>query len=76
MLADRAAPAAVVGRPGRVAVHRSPSADAGGRFEDGFFDWVYIDADHSYVGVSKDITAAAPKVNAHNKADSSEAFSP
>src|SRR5688572_947522 len=47
---------------GRVAVHRSPSADAGGRFEDGFFDWVYIDGNHLYEFVLADLESFYPKV--------------
>jgi hypothetical protein len=32
------------------------------RFPDGHFDWAYVDADHSYAGVSTDARAAAPKI--------------
>lgn len=33
-----------------------------GAFPDAQFDWVYIDADHSYSGCLRDARAAAPKV--------------
>ena len=46
----------------RVRAIAGPSEQIMRRFPDEHFDWVYIDSDHSYVGVSKDITAAAPKV--------------
>lgn len=32
------------------------------RFPDGYFDWIYVDADHSYTGCLRDARAAAPKV--------------
>ena len=33
------------------------------KFQDGFFDWIYIDANHSYDYVKKDLDAARLKVN-------------
>jgi hypothetical protein len=33
-----------------------------GRFPDDYFDWIYIDADHSFAGVLRDADAAANKV--------------
>jgi hypothetical protein len=41
---------------------RSDSAKAAEMFEDDYFDWVYIDADHSYECVLKDLRAYYPKV--------------
>ena len=46
----------------RIEFVRADSAEAAGRFEDGFFDWVYIDGDHSYEGVARDLAAWAGKV--------------
>lgn len=43
-------------------LHEGDSATVMGRFADGFFDWIYIDADHSYAGVKRDIDAAKTKI--------------
>jgi predicted O-methyltransferase YrrM len=40
----------------------SDSTEASRRFEDNSIDFVYIDADHSYDGVTADLTAWYPKV--------------
>lgn len=46
----------------RVRVIVSDSAEAAGRFADGSVDFVFIDADHSYEAVKRDIAAWRPKV--------------
>ena len=38
------------------------SVEAAKQFEDGYFDFVYIDADHSYKGVMADLEAWYPKI--------------
>ena len=38
--------------------HVGDSHDRLSEFDDGFFDWLYIDADHSYNGVKRDIEQA------------------
>jgi predicted O-methyltransferase YrrM len=38
------------------------TAEVASQFEDNFFDYIYIDADHSYEGVKKDLNAYWPKV--------------
>lgn len=42
--------------------YKIPSVDGARMFEDGFFDFVYIDGLHTYAGVKDDITAWLPKV--------------
>ncbi len=59
---------------------RSSSAQAAKRFKSGEFDWVYIDADHSYEGVRSDLQAWVPKVRkdglifGHDFTDQDRAF--
>ena len=45
-----------------VKVHRKMSASAAAEFPDGHFDWVYIDGDHTYEGVTADIRSYGPKL--------------
>jgi hypothetical protein len=47
---------------GQVKVIKGLSGESSKLFEDNFFDWIYIDADHSYNGVLKDLTLYSPKV--------------
>lgn len=46
----------------RSVLHRGLSYEVLAAFPDDHFDWVYIDADHSYAGASRDAAAAARKV--------------
>jgi SAM-dependent methyltransferase len=46
----------------RVVMHNGLSHMVLQQFPDAHFDWIYIDADHSYAGVSRDAQAAASKV--------------
>ncbi len=46
----------------RVTVIREDSVAAANHFRDEFFDFVYLDADHSYEGVVNDIEAWYPKL--------------
>jgi hypothetical protein len=47
---------------GKVLVRRARSADAAASFAAESLDWVYIDADHSYEGVKRDLEAYFPLV--------------
>ena len=47
---------------GQVYLHQSDSAQTLQQFPDHYFDWIYIDADHSYRGVKRDIDTSIRKV--------------
>lgn len=47
---------------GVVLVHRGPSAEIGMQFDDAYFDWVYIDGNHLYEYVKRDLEVFATKV--------------
>ncbi len=49
---------------GLAIVHRAPSADAASAFGDDYFDWVYIDGNHLYEYVRRDLETFFPKVKA------------
>jgi hypothetical protein len=51
-----------VGQDARVQLHQGLSHEVLAAFPDAHFDWIYIDADHSYAAVTRDADAAAPKV--------------
>jgi 2-keto-3-deoxy-L-rhamnonate aldolase RhmA len=46
----------------RVKCHHGLTAATIAEFADSYFDWIYIDAGHSYADVSADARASAPKV--------------
>lgn len=47
---------------GQVVLHREYSNKAAPGFADGYFDWIYIDGDHTYKGVTDDLELYAPKL--------------
>lgn len=46
----------------KVFLHESDSATQLSKFPDKYFNWIYIDADHSYKGVTRDIEQATKKI--------------
>lgn len=49
-------------RRGTVEIHRMMSWDAMAQFADNSLDWVYVDADHSYEAVKRDLETCYAKV--------------
>lgn len=49
-------------KAGKIELHQGRSANVLSLFPAEYFDWVYIDADHSYDGVMLDLLAAEPKI--------------
>ena len=47
---------------GVVHLHEKDSVAGLSQFPDSYFDWIYIDGDHSYAGVKRDIQAAKNKI--------------
>jgi len=51
----------------RVIIHRAESAEAADLFDDGYFDWVYIDGNHLYEYVLEDLEKYYPKIKSGGK---------
>jgi len=47
---------------GRVRIHRKNSIAAADDFADGYFDWIYVDTDHSYETTAQELRRYASKV--------------
>lgn len=45
-----------------VSIHRAYSEEALTEFEDGYFDWIYLDGNHAYDFILKDLTVGLAKV--------------
>lgn len=52
-------------RTGIVEVHRKTSAECCAQFPDNYFDWIYIDGNHRYEFVKRDLEMFLPKVKLH-----------
>jgi hypothetical protein len=48
--------------PGRYEIQKGWSHEVAAKYEDGFFDFIYTDAGHSYLDVRKDLIAWWPKL--------------
>ena len=46
----------------RIQILRKLSTDAAEDFDDNYFDWIYIDTDHSYATTREELVKYAPKV--------------
>lgn len=46
----------------RISLHLGDSSTNLAKFPDGYFDWIYIDGDHSYEGVVRDARVARQKI--------------
>jgi hypothetical protein len=49
-------------KSGKVVVHRSFSHEVVGRFENDYFDWIYLDGGHSYKNLTEQFSDYLPKV--------------
>ena len=47
---------------GRVVLHKQKTEEAVENFPDGYFDWIYIDANHTYDFIHKDLEMYRPKM--------------
>ncbi|NJK75784.1 MAG: class I SAM-dependent methyltransferase [Microcoleus sp. SU_5_6] len=47
---------------GTIELHKGDSSTILSEFPENYFDWIYIDADHAYEGVCKDIQQGHPKI--------------
>lgn len=47
---------------GRVQIHQGYSTEMASKFPDGFFDWIYIDTDHSYSVTRDELQAYKHKI--------------
>ena len=47
---------------GIIELHNGDASEVLSTFDDHYFDWIYVDADHSYKGVQSDIAVAVHKV--------------
>lgn len=47
---------------GQIVINRGLSTEVAAQFQDGYFDWVYIDTDHSYKNTLKELQLYSKKV--------------
>jgi len=52
----------VLGKYRQVIMHRAATLEVVVDFDDEYFDWIYVDADHAYKSVNRDLRLYHPKV--------------
>jgi hypothetical protein len=52
----------LLGKKDNVKLHQTKSVDAGSLFDDEYFDWIYIDTDHTYETTKAELNAFKDKI--------------
>ena len=52
----------ILGKKENIEIHQVDSAEAGNLFDDDYFDWIYIDTDHTYERTKAELNAFANKI--------------
>jgi hypothetical protein len=52
----------ILGNKENIEIHRSNSKEAGKLFKDEYFDWIYIDTDHTYETTKAELNAFSSKI--------------
>lgn len=52
----------ILGKKEKIELHKVNSVEAGNLFDDEYFDWIYIDTDHTYETTKAELNAFADKI--------------